>query len=210
MPALAHNFITLPFQRQAIDFHHIVEHAGKHGDDPAEFLPVEGGLASEVGPRNEGGIEPDIKGCLESMGPIAKRALERERVVDLPTDEEEVGEVVVLPRQLFELAVAVAISLYGLGSGAALATVVGVGIQRIGNTDSRQRTGAVDFVAVAETIAISVGIGRIGLTAAGRTTSRADRIQRLAIGLVDGFGDQAAEVIIPRVAGAQGGGPPLL
>ena len=39
--AFAHDFVTLLFQWQTIDLHHVVEHAGKDGDHLAELFPVE-------------------------------------------------------------------------------------------------------------------------------------------------------------------------
>lgn len=47
MPALAKDFLALLFQRQAVDFHHVVEHPGKHPHHFAETVPVEARLVAK-------------------------------------------------------------------------------------------------------------------------------------------------------------------
>jgi hypothetical protein len=45
--ALAHDFLALLLQRQAVDLDHVVEHAGEHAHDFLVFLEVERGLVGE-------------------------------------------------------------------------------------------------------------------------------------------------------------------
>ncbi|MNF47646.1 hypothetical protein D3C84_288530 [compost metagenome] len=47
MAALAEDLFALPLQRQAVDLHHVVEHAGEHPHHGAEALPVEMGVLAE-------------------------------------------------------------------------------------------------------------------------------------------------------------------
>ena len=47
MPALTEDFPTLLLQRQAVDFHHVVEHPGENGDDVLIGVPVETGFFRE-------------------------------------------------------------------------------------------------------------------------------------------------------------------
>ena len=44
---LAHDFDALLFQRQAVDFDHVVEHAGEHAHDFFVFFPIERGFVGE-------------------------------------------------------------------------------------------------------------------------------------------------------------------
>ena len=54
---LAHDLTTLLFQRQAIHFHHIVEHTGKHTHDFLVFLPIESGFVGESVTHEQGQID---------------------------------------------------------------------------------------------------------------------------------------------------------
>ena len=44
MTTLAHDFIALATEWQAVDLHHVVEHAREHLDHLAEFFPVKAGI----------------------------------------------------------------------------------------------------------------------------------------------------------------------
>ncbi len=54
MATLAQDFLALLFQRQAVHFDHVVEHAGEHAHDFLVLLPVEARLVGE-GVAHEGG-----------------------------------------------------------------------------------------------------------------------------------------------------------
>ena len=45
--AFAHNFIALLFQRQSVDLHHVVQHAGEYRHHLAELFPIEIGVVGE-------------------------------------------------------------------------------------------------------------------------------------------------------------------
>ena len=47
VPALAHDLVALPLERQAVDLDHVVEHAGEDLDDLAVLGPIELGLIGE-------------------------------------------------------------------------------------------------------------------------------------------------------------------
>lgn len=45
--AFADDFVALFFQRQAVDFHHVVQHAGEDADGLAVIVPIERGFLAE-------------------------------------------------------------------------------------------------------------------------------------------------------------------
>ncbi len=104
MAALAEDFRALLFQRQAVDLHHVVEHAGEDADHFAVALPVKACVAAE-GIHHEGGQvhRAQQAGAVGRQRLLAARIGGADRlappvVVHLvdPVDEDEAGLGVVV------------------------------------------------------------------------------------------------------------------